>query len=206
LKRIPIGIDDQEAPVPSHIALFYETTAELRQRQAAFLLPALDRKDEGVVFVGAPGVPEALLRYLETDTERDLTAMRHAGRIVLAPSSSDADEHLEYFLEAVRSTIARGAKTVRVIANVEWEAPEWPYPEDVLWVESRLNIVLSSLPVVVICAYDVMSLPGPALVLGALHSHPQLIHERYGENGVFQSPDQYVRKHLLQLPWLDETT
>ena len=193
-------------PVPSHVGLFYESTAELRERQADFLRPALDRRDEGIVFVGAPGVPDMLLRYLETDTGRDLRAMRDAGRLILSPSSADVDEHLENIRQAAESTIARGAKTVRMLANVEWEAAGWPYPEDVLWIESHLNVVLRSLPAVMICAYDVMRLPGPALVLAGLQSHPQLIYRTYGENGVFQSPDRFTKERLLHLPWLDQTT
>ena len=193
-------------PVPSHVGLFYESTAELRERQADFLLPALDRRDEGIVFVGAPGVSDTLLRYLEADTGRDLSAMRDAGRLLLSSSSADVDEHLENMRQAAESTIARGARTVRMLANVEWEAPGWPYPEDVLWIESHLNVVLRSLPAVMICAYDVMRLPGPALILAGLHSHPHLICGRYGKNGLFRPPDRFTKERLLHLPWLDQIT
>jgi hypothetical protein len=92
---------------------------------------------------------------------------------------------------------------VRVLGFAAWGAPRWPAPEDYLWLESRLDAAFAELPVAFICAFDVTSLPGPALIYSGIESHRVVsISGKVAANQLAVAPDAYLTDRLLRLPWL----
>ena len=48
----------------------------------------------------------------------------------------------------------------------------WPSDRDILQLEAHVTSAAERLPCIVVCAYDVTSLPGPMLLKGGLECHP----------------------------------
>ncbi|MDP9252096.1 MAG: MEDS domain-containing protein, partial [Chloroflexota bacterium] len=200
MKRVPLGIADQDIGVPAHIGLFYDAEPDLRLRQLEFLRPAIDDPRQGIVLFGPPGVGRVMLGHLEADLGRSLESEVRSGRLLVAQTDSDPDQLLENIRDALVTLAARGTDGIRFIADVKWGAPGFPMPEDALWVESRVNEILVDTKALVVCAYDVSRLPDRALVYGGLDTHPHVvIGDQLKENPSYLAPADYMRRLLLQL-------
>jgi DNA-binding CsgD family transcriptional regulator len=200
MNTTPLGIGDQNVPVPSHLGLFYDAEPDLRRVQLEFMRPAIDDPRQGIVLFGPPGIASRLLGYLEADLGRSLDREVRGGRILVAHTDSDPDQLLENIREALATLKARGYAIIRFLGDVKWGAPGFPLPEDALWVESRLNDMLADTGALVVCAYDVSQLPDKALILGGLQTHPiMVIGDWVTDNPSYLAPTEYMRAFLLQM-------
>jgi hypothetical protein len=200
----PLGFGDQESPVPGHIGFLHRGGRELREGVQRFMSPSLDKPTEALYFFGVRGVPAALLRDVEADIGRDLSAEVRAGRIVFGEPSVDADAHLERILDPLARLAARFSLT-RLVGVVAWDSPAFPFPEDFLWFESKLNDAISAFPVIVLCAYDMLRIPARALVYAGIETHPYLLTGGVlNANDEYVPPDRYLATRLLTLPWPSE--
>jgi DNA-binding NarL/FixJ family response regulator len=196
----PLGIGDQDVPVPSHLGLFYDAEPDLRRVQLEFLRPAIDDPSQGIVLFGPPGAARGMLANLAADLGRSLDDEVERGRIVIGQTDSDADQLLENIRDALAALAARGHQLIRFFADVKWGAPGFPLPDDALWVESRVNDILAETGAIVVCAYDVSQLPDKALIMGALQTHPiMVIGDWVAQNPNYLAPAEYMRAFLLQL-------
>lgn len=198
--RIALGAGDAHVPLGSHVCLFHEGETDLRATQLAYLRPAIDDPRQAVLFVGPSGVAERQLASLEADLGRSLSDMVSADRLVLAQGDRDPDTQLENLFGPLEHLVAAGYDVVRVLGPVAWAVPGYPPPEDFLWYESRITPLLTELPVVVLCAYDVTQLPGQALAYGGLETHPLvLMSGRLSESPIFVPPERFVSARLVPL-------
>jgi hypothetical protein len=203
MTAVPIGSDDQEARVPSHLCLMHDSYTELRAWQRDFLGIALADPQQGVGLFGAPGVAAQLKRDLEIDLDRSLADEVRRGKLAIVESDPDADVYLERFRETLAGLSARGYVVTRALGRVAWNVPGFPAPEDHLWLESRLNAVVASGRTILVCAYDLTALPGSTLAYGGLETHPQIVlGGQLTDNPSFVEPDRYFADRLLRLPWL----
>ena len=198
------ALDAPVFPVPSHVALLHHGEAELRPAVLQFMREAVDRPDEALFCFGEPGVGERLLRDLEAQVDRDLSADHRAGRILVGQSDPDVDQQLENFVVPFEACRARGFALVRFVGIVAWNVPHFPPPEDFLWFESKMNEVMAGFPVVGLCPYDLGRIPVRAVAYGALETHPFVMSDGVlRDNPQFIPPDRYLRERLLGLPWLE---
>lgn len=202
MSDLDLGFGGQRVSVPGHIGLFYSGATDLGE-QFDFLRLALGRPSEAVVLFGPEGTPAAFLKAFEGDVGRHLNAEVAAGKFVLFEGDSDPDAQLAKLVRTITTLVENGAAVVRVLAIVAWSAPRWPAPEDFLWIESRLDEACAALPVAIICAYDVTSLPGPALIYAGIESHKLVsIGGKVAANQLAVAPGSYMTERLLHLPWL----
>jgi hypothetical protein len=170
-----------------------------------FMGVGLERPTEALYFFGVRGVPAGLVRDFETDVGRDLSEEVRVGRIVFSEYASDADTQLDRIVGPVVRLSTR-FDLIRLIGVVGWNSPAFPYPEDFLWYESRLTDAVSSLPVVLLCAYDLLRFPARAIVYGGIETHPLLLSGGdLTTNPQYISADRYFGR-LLTLPWLGESS
>ena len=192
-----LGIGDEVVGVPAHIGLFYDAEPERRQRRLEFLRPAIEDRRQGIMLLAPPGIADSALRQLEADLGGSLKDDVRRGRVVVAHYDKDPDLLLENIRGALDTLAAAGHDVVRLFAQVAWGAEGFPFPEDHLWAESRLNDVLAGTSVICACAYDVSELPDRALISGGLETHPSVvIGGRLTESPNYLTPPEYMRSFL----------
>jgi hypothetical protein len=108
-------------------------------------------------------------------------------------------------LDEIRSrvrSLADGDRDVRVVHLAAWDAAGAPFPEDLLWLETRLSAESTSLAADIACLYDVARLPGHA-VIQADETHPFVW--RRGlltANPHFVPPERWIAYRGARLPWI----
>jgi len=150
-----------------------------------FLEPGLLAEDHCVVF-GHDEATERVFRLLQAkgfDTE-SLTKQR---RITLLRRESPAGTTLSDIEDVFKAAIRAGAPAIRYLGNLGFGAAPLPGKgiEDVLELEARVTSLAKRFPAVVVCMYDVNTLPGRLILKGGFQTHPvavcgdHLIHNPY---------------------------
>jgi hypothetical protein len=202
MSDVDLGFGGQRVPIPAHIGLFHSGADDLGE-QFDFLRVALARPREAMVVFGPKGAAAMFVRAFAKSLGRDLSQEVASGKLVMFEGDSDPDTQLAAVVRTITTLVERGAAVVRVLALVAWDAPRWPAPEDFMWIESRLEQACSELPVAIVCAYDVTSMPGPALIYAGIESHRFVsIGGKVASNPLAVPPETYMTDRLLRLPWL----
>ncbi len=182
--EIPLGITDGVADLGSHLIYFWQSEEEFA-RGVRFLEPGLLAEDHCVVF-GHDEATERVFRLLQAkgfDTE-SLTAQR---RITLLRRESPAGTTLSDIEDVFKAAIRAGAPAIRYLGNLGFGKAPLPGKgiEDVLELEARVTSLAKRFPAVVVCMYDVNTLPGRLILKGGFQTHPvavcgdHLIHNPY---------------------------
>jgi len=202
LAELKLGSSRKRAPVPAHVGHFYSGPDDVAD-QVAFASSAIADPARALLLFGPRGVAEVLLRELESHVGRQLATERRKGQIVLAHGDADPDQQLQTVLGAVRDLLSKGFEQIHVLARVGWDIPDWPPPEDLLWLESRFTDAISPYPVVLFCAYDLTWMPGDALIYGGIETHPFIyLGGQLSANPQWVETETYVNSRLSRLPWL----
>ena len=181
-REIPLGITDDAVPLGSHLLYFWQNDEEFA-RGVLFLETGLN-SNEHCVLQGHDEVNEKALKVLEADgfdparlvAENRLTVL---GRRPAAEMMTD--------MAAVFESAARmGASAIRYLGNLGMTGETTPgvTETDICNLEARTTSYISRFPCVLVCMYDVRSLPGRMIVNCGLRNHPQTI----GSDGVHDNP------------------
>jgi len=189
LELIPLGMSDDRVGLGSHLIYFWDDDEEFR-RGVKFLNPGLGQGDHCVVF----GHDEAIERVLATlaadgfDTDRLIKDLQ----LTVLPRRKSAQETLSDINDVVQAALRAGAKAVRFLGNLGMGRDPLPAGEDdVLDLECRATALISPLPCVIVCMYDIRTLSGKLIFEGGLRSH----HLAVCSSGLCQNP--YYSPELL---------
>ncbi len=168
-EEIPLGITQERVPLGAHLLYFWESDDDF-ERGVRFLHPGLGKGDHCIAF----GHDEALDRVQQVlrakgfdpdrlIQDRKLTLLR---RHAAAPVTlSDIEDLLE---AAVRA----GTRAVRFLGNLGMERNPLPAgQDDVTNLENQVTGLIHRFPCVVVCMYDVRTLPGRMILKGGLEQH-----------------------------------
>ena len=169
LELIPLGICGDRVGLGSHLIYFWDDDEEFR-RGVKFLNPGLGQGDHCIVF----GHDEAIERVLASlvgdgfDTDRLIKDLQ----LTVLPRRKSAQQTLSDINDVVQAALRAGAKAVRFLGNLGMGRDPLPGGEDdVLDLECRATALISSLPCVIVCMYDVRTLSGKLILNGGLRSH-----------------------------------
>jgi hypothetical protein len=169
LELIPLGICGDRVGLGSHLIYFWDDDEEFG-RGVKFLNPGLGQGDHCVVF----GHDEAIERVLASlaadgfDTDRLIKDLQ----LTVLPRRKSAQQTLCDINDVVQAALRAGAKAVRFLGNLGMGRDPLPAGEDdVLDLECRATALISPLPCVIVCMYDVRTLSGKLIFNGGLRSH-----------------------------------
>ena len=170
-RDIPLGLGSELAALGDHIAYFWESERDF-DATAGFLAAGASL-GEACVLVGHHAAHERLLASLE---RRGLSvrALMEERQLQVASVRPSADGLLLELDERIKDAVHRGMPMVRILGNLNWGrgTPGWPSDREILRLEAQVTSAAERLPSIVVCAYDVASLPGPMLMKGGLDCHP----------------------------------
>jgi hypothetical protein len=189
LELIPLGIGADRIGLGSHLIYFWGDDEEFR-RGVKFLNPGLGKGDHCVVF----GHDEAIERVLASlaadgfDTDKLIKDLQ----LTILPRRKSARETLSDIDDVVQAALRAGANAVRFLGNLGMGRDPLPGGEDdVLDLECRATALVSPLPCVIVCMYDVRTLSGRLIFNGGLRSH----HLAVSSSGLCENP--YYSPELL---------
>ncbi len=194
VRDIPLGLGGELAAPGDHIAYFWESEREF-EATAGFLAAGASL-GEACVLVGHDAANERLLAGLE---RRGLSvrALTQERRLQVAAVSSSADGLLLEIDGRIKDAVDRGMPVVRILGNLNWGrgAPGWPSDREILRLEAQVTSAAERLPSLVVCVYDVTSLPGPMLLKGGLECHPLTFRrDRLRHNEHHVAPERFLEE------------
>ena len=159
-RDIPLGLGGELAAIGDHIAYFWESEGEF-DATAGFLAAGASH-GEACVLVGHDAAHKRLLASLE---RRGLSvrALMQDGQLQVASVRASADGLLLELDERIKDAVHRGMPVVRILGTLDWGRGThgWPSDHEILRLEAQVTSAAERLPSIVVCTYDVSSLPGP---------------------------------------------
>ena len=191
---MPLGITDQEVPLGSHLVYFWENQEEF-ERGVKFLEAGLRARDFCVV----QGHDEAI--------ERSLSVLRAHGfepeqlmaknRLLVVRREHAAQRTLTDLAAALDASMRVGAPAVRILGNLGFGRDPLPAGEDdVIELEARATEVIGRYPCVLICMYEVRTLPGKLMMKGGMENHPLTV----CADGLCENPHYRPADAVLKRP------
>ena len=169
--RIPLGIANDHVELGSHLIHFWENAEEFA-RGVRFLEPGLSGNDHCVVF-GNDEVTARVFRQLDA-RGFDTTSLLHQRRITLLRRESSASTTLSDIEDIFAAAVRAGTPAIRYLGNLDYGKVPLPGSgiDDVLELEAKVTALARRFPAVVVCMYDVNTLPGRLILKGGFQTHP----------------------------------
>lgn len=188
--KIPLGIGGQFAAPGDHIAYFWQSEREFEDA-VKFLVVGLRQNDFCVIF----GHEDANLRVLSLLGSQgiDVSRLIKERRLCALGGHGTPDEMLAEIGGTFQAALAAGAPVIRLLGNIGWGRNGWPEQDRILEFEARVTAAARQFPSVVICMYDVASLPGRVIFKGGFETHPLTLHgEHLDENPHYVSLEDFL--------------
>ena len=166
---IPMGITNDYVPLGSHLIYFWESDLEF-ERGVRFLYPGLGAGDHCIVFGHDEAIDHVIgiLKAKGYDTDE---LIRNLELTILRRHAS-AKNTLSDIQDVAQACLNSGATAVRFLGNLGMGRDPLPAGEDdVLELESKVDALISKIPCVVVCMYDVRTLSGRLILKGGLQTH-----------------------------------
>jgi hypothetical protein len=190
--RLGLGAKDAFVHQCDHVAYFWETDEEFNAA-VGFLAEGIKNRDHCVVF----GYQEANERVMNNLHERgfNVTRLIEEKRVTVLGASDDGDATLQNIGSTFQQAMERGATMIRLLGNIGWNRPSWPEEEHILAFEAKVTGAACAFPCVVICMYDVRTLPGHILIRGGFETHPVTIRGNVVRvNPMYVPADDYLKR------------
>lgn len=192
--EIPLGITADSVALGSHLIYFWESQAEF-ERGVRFVEAGLGRRDHCILF----GHDEALARALQVLKSGGFSPdqlVRDRKLSVLRRHAS-AEITLSDIGSVVEAAVRASAPAVRFLGNLGMgHAPLPAGEDDVIQLEEKVTAVISRFPCVVVCMYDVRTLPGRLIVKGGLHTHHLAVCDEGLRENPYYIPKQDSAHHV----------
>jgi len=189
---VRIGLRNEEVRIGSHVAYFWESEAEFRDG-VRFLTEGFAASDFCVIF----GHEDANARVCGVLAEEgyDCGELSAANRMCVLSGNRDADAMLASIGEAFERAVADGARMIRLLGNIGWGRSSWPSERAIMEFEGKVTAAAQAFPCVVVCMYDVGTLPGQVIVHGAFETHPLTICGNIlRENPYYLTFDEFLKR------------
>ncbi len=171
-RTVALGIHDWRVPIHSHISYLWTSPEEFADT-AGFLEAGL-RGEDHCLLVGSNNTSGRILSLLG-ERGFDVEALQATGRLSHFRGARSADAMLATFGAELERAVAAGAPLVRFLGVPAWGDADWPDDESLLSVESSVNALARRYPTVIVCGYDVRSLPGTTLDRAGVGTHPLVL-------------------------------
>jgi MEDS: MEthanogen/methylotroph, DcmR Sensory domain/Putative zinc-finger len=194
--EIPVGITDDRVPLGSHLIYFWENDQDF-ERGVRFLYPGLGAAGEHCIIFGHDEALQKVLGILRSKGYDPDELIRNLDLTVLRRHAS-VEATLANINDVAQACLNKGATTVRFLGNLGMGRDPLPAGEDdVLELETKVSALISAIPCVVVCMYDVRTLSGRMILKGGLQSHSLAV----CSEGVRANP-YFERPHLPIAPTL----
>jgi MEDS: MEthanogen/methylotroph, DcmR Sensory domain/Putative zinc-finger len=194
IRDIPVGITEDLVPLGSHLIYFWGSDADFA-RGVRFLHPGFGRGEHCVAF----GHDEAIGRVLELLRSNgfDPDKLVQNRQLTVLRRHASAQVTLSDIGAVLQGAVRAGATAVRFLGNLGVGRDPLPAGEDdVVQLEAGADALISGFPCVIVCMYDVRTLPGRLILRGGLETHPLAVCADGVRKNPYYNPEQEFFSHL----------
>jgi DcmR-like sensory protein len=189
-QEIPVGITDDRVQLGSHLIYFWESDEDF-ECGVRFLYPGLGKGEHCILF-GHDEAIEKIFDVLRLKGYDSQELIRNLQLTVIRRQSS-AQATLSDISDVVQAALRSGATAVRFLGNLGMGRDPLPAGEDdVLELECKATALISPLPCVIVCMYDVRTLSGRLILKGGLQSHHLAVCGEGVRENPYYAPDPNI--------------
>jgi MEDS: MEthanogen/methylotroph, DcmR Sensory domain/Putative zinc-finger len=196
-RKVPLGITDDNVELGSHLVYFWENQTEF-ERGVRFVEAGLRARDLCIV----QGHDEAIARTLAVlrDHGFDVEDLMAKTRLLVVRREHAAQRTLADLAVSLEAATRSGAPAIRILGNLAFGRDPLPGGEDdVIELEARVTAVISRFPCVLICMYEVRTLPGRLMMKGGLENHPLTVCDDQLCDNPHYKPEAQVLRQLRNI-------
>jgi hypothetical protein len=104
----------------------------------------------------------------------DVEQLIEQRRLYVLGARSTGAETLAAIGAVFAQAMANGAPLIRLLGNIGWGRADWPAQTEILAFEAQVTEAAKQFPCVVVCMYEVPSLPSHIVHHGGIETHPYL--------------------------------
>jgi hypothetical protein len=183
-----------------HVCAFFHQSNEECKILVPFLKEGIDAGDRAVEFVNAESQPDHIRRLTEAGApvkralSRGQIDLRVWEETYLRDGRFDRHKMTRLIQEIAVAGEQCGTGVTRLWADMQWAAEESLNPHELIEYEARLNKVLPSHDMAVVCSYDVTRFRS-SVVMDILRAHPLVIvGDALRENPFYVEPDELLQE------------
>ena len=195
--ELGLGIVPSQVPLGSHLIYFWETDDEFA-RGVRFLELGL-RENQHCIGFGHDEALGNITRVLR-GSGFDVDRLVQDRKLSLLRRDSPVVVTLSKISTVFQTAIGMGASAIRFLGNLGIGCDPLPGSgeDDVLELESRVTAMAARFPSVVVCMYDVKTLPGRIVMKGGFQTHPLSICGDAVQQNPYYVPEQDFLQRLRQ--------
>ena len=195
-RKISLGIGNDSVSLGSHLIYFWQTASEF-ERGIRFLYPGLGGEDHCVVF-GHEEATQRVLQLLKRDGFAPASLIRQR-RLTVLPRRVNAHETLTEIQGRLKLRCRRSS-AIRYVGNLGVGTGSFARyrRDDVLELEAKATALAAQYPSVILCMYDVNTLPGRLILKGGFQTHPLAICGDHLTHNPYYIPESDFLQHLHQ--------
>ena len=193
--QIPCGITCDQVDLGAHLIHFWESDKDFA-RGVRFLEPGLAGEDHCVVF-GHEEATGRVFHHLEA-SGFDTASLLRDRRITLLRREASASTTLSDIEDVFNAAVRAGAGAIRYLGNLGFGKAPLPGSgiDDVLELEARVTALARQFPAVVVCMYDVNTLPGRLVLKGGFQTHPVAVCGHHLQQNPYYIPEAEFMREL----------
>lgn len=198
-RMISLGFDAQSYPSGTHMCFIFDDDDERRWVIARFLRSALDGNDLVRYFVDTLTPAEWMQSMREAgltlpDEVDDQFGVAEADTVYCPDGTFRVDRMLDSLAGLHSRGIREGFAGARASGEMTWATKGYPGSNNLLEYESRINLLVRTVPMTAMCQYDARRFDGTTLY-GVLSVHPMMIvHGQVLRNPYYVEPEAFLAR------------
>jgi hypothetical protein len=195
-RQVSLGFTPDLYPEGTHICYLYDNEEERKHFMSAYVSSGIDER-EAVTYL-ADAAPDMLERAIEElgiaaplQERQDQLTVATAVETYCPGGRFVPETMLDCLRDMYAFHRATGCAGARATGEMTWALHDIPGSDRLIEYEGRINDLLETYPLTVICQYDTRRFDG-ATIFEVLSVHPiMIVHGQIMRNPFYIPPDQY---------------
>jgi MEDS: MEthanogen/methylotroph, DcmR Sensory domain len=197
-RMVSLGFDGEPYPAGTHMCLIFNDEGERRWVISKYVQSGLDTNEQVSYFVdtGSRGGLKKWMREQGVTLPDELEGRQYsfveADKACCPDGTFKMDDMLEGVRQAQDRSIREGYVGARLSGEMTWAKRGHPGSENLVEYESRVNVLMRTVPVSALCQYDARRFDG-ATLYGILSVHPMMVvHGQVVRNPYYIEPEAFL--------------
>jgi hypothetical protein len=203
-RMISVGFDAGWVPAGTHMCLVYGDDDEYRWMMARFVQSGLEG-NELVNYLADGMTPDQCKEWMRKDgvtlpdeLDRRQLALLDAGATYCPDGTFKIDRCFDNWTNSYQGGLRKGYVGARGTGEMTWATKGLPGSENLVEYESRVNVLVRTVPMTFVCQYDARRFDG-ATLYSVLRVHPMtIVQGQVVRNPYYVEPEVFLAKRAAR--------